>query len=68
MRALQVIRAWRYPCEGVLPFMWSENQDMLLEVKYAPVKTKGKLVRLEGGCICGRGCKPQRIKITVEAT
>ena len=53
-RIIQIITAWRYPCEGKI----RRNGVM-------SVLSKKTLVSLRPLCPCGKGCKPEKIKIIV---
>ena len=66
-KALQTITAWRYPCRKIkwtkvfYPFLWVPAYIT------GVYKTKWRLFIEEGHeCPCGKGCKPQKVRIVVE--
>jgi len=66
MKIIQIIKAWRYPCDG----KFLEFRNEYLHVKDNDLMPCSGRKRLEVDvpeCTCGKYCKPQQIKITVES-
>lgn len=65
-KIIQTIIAWRYPCEPK-PFKWMacETLDFTMNGSRI-VKLKITKEKLEHNCPCGKGCKPQKVRIIVE--
>ena len=59
-KVIQKVEAWRYPCNDLL----SNNKFGFIILNSC--FTKKVLARLNRGCVCGKSCKPQKIKIKVE--
>ena len=68
MKPIQVIKAWRFPCDKNIFEMGNDasklHKNLQIVVDYLPSKTRKTL--LIDDCPCGKNCKPQKIKITVE--
>ncbi len=58
------IICWRWPCDGKILFS-SVCKELYVDSWCGIVKRKKEL-NIKGGCTCNQGCKPQKIKITVE--
>jgi len=66
-KIIQSITAWRYPCEKTKILTFDPLSSLLgIRLEDAPFKTKEDLIDATGGeCSCGKGCKPEKVKIIV---
>ena len=66
-KIIQTITAWWYPCYFKV-FYYAPLYDELDFRNIRPItRTKRQLIQASNGkCFCGKGCKPQKIRIIVE--
>jgi len=66
-KIIQTITGWYYPCSKKI-FEWDKTGKFLdVCLDTSVYKTKKDLEEAyENKCFCGKGCKPQKIRIVVE--
>jgi len=61
-KIIQTITAWRYPCQQIFYFIEDIEGNKVLEADYRIGKRRKDLREI---CPCGKGCKPEKVKIVV---
>ena len=66
MKTIKIIKAWRYPCEDVFDIWKGRESRVYIDIDINVYQTKKQLGKFYPDCHCGKNCKPEKIKITVE--
>ena len=65
-KIIQTITAWWYPCYGKKVFYYRPETYEIDFLNILPItNTKKQLILLQPNCCCGKGCKPEKVKIIV---